>query len=231
MPLGDGVLIAGLDDVYTRLIQFLSRQGPLLIKLLAALINLFLCVQCLFRLLRVGFRLLHFFRQSGRGCSFVSSLRLVEGSLILLGSRAQGAVLENRQQLSLVNWAAALDQKFLHGGADLRNDGRLLSGIQNGIAFNHMFNGRLFDRNHLHSYARFLVAFVLRAGGNQQETTCDEEGERNAPSANTSRKRKLRGKLVKRVSVHLARSSPSEFASWRLQPGTALVHRRRRCEF
>ena len=168
VPLSHGVLIASLHDFDAGLVQFLSRQSSFFIKLLAALVHLLLRVERLFRLLCIRFRLLHFFRQSSGGCSCVSGLGLVKGSLVFLRGRAQIPIFENRQQLSLVHGTAALDQKLLHRSADLRNNCRLLPGKKNRLGLDDVLNRRLFYRRHLHAHGWRRIAFILGAGGQQQ---------------------------------------------------------------
>ena len=81
MLLGDRVLVAGLRDIHSRLVEFFSGQRALIEELLAALKDFLLRVERLLGLLRVGFGFLDFFRQTGRGGGFVGRLRPVRRRL------------------------------------------------------------------------------------------------------------------------------------------------------
>src|SRR5579864_4243327 len=124
MLLGDGSLVARLGYVDSRLVEVFPWKCALSKQQLATLKDLFLSIKHLLGLLCIGLRLADFLGKTGARCSFVGGLRLLVATFIFLCSRAQVAILEHRQQLPLMNRAAALHQKLSDRSADLGNNRR-----------------------------------------------------------------------------------------------------------
>jgi hypothetical protein len=87
----------------------------------------------------------------------------LEPALIFLRGGAQIAVLEHCQKFALMHHAAALDQELLHGRADFGDDGRLLPRKQDCLRLDHVLDGFLFNRNHLHADRGLTVALFFGA--------------------------------------------------------------------
>ncbi len=156
-----------------RLVEFFPRQRPLIEELLAALEDLFLRIERLLRLLRVGLGLPDFLRQTGGGRSFVAGLGLLVAAFVFLCGGTQIAVFQHGQQLSLANRAAALHQKLLHRSADLGHDRGLLPRKQNRLRVDRVLNRGFFYGGDLHRDRRFLVALVGRAA--HAESACQPD--------------------------------------------------------
>src|SRR6266700_2836851 len=104
MLLADCILVAGGGYIDSRLVKFLSRERALIKEQLAALEYLFLRIQRLLRLLRIGFGLLDLLRQTGSCRCLIRGLSLIVGTFGVLRCRTQVAVFKHGQQFSRANW-------------------------------------------------------------------------------------------------------------------------------
>src|SRR4030081_3929619 len=154
MALRKFVLIFCLSESDSGLVEILAREGALLVEILTAVVKLLLRFQRYLRRLRITLRLLDLFRQSGGGRDRIRGLRLIVCSLIVLSSGRQVAILQCREQLPGMNFAAAIDIERFNRRADLRNNRRLGLRVQDSFGRHRLLDGRLLDRNHLNADRR-----------------------------------------------------------------------------
>src|SRR6266403_4628320 len=119
MALRKFILIFCLSQSDRGLIEVLARKSALLVEILAAVVKLLLSFQRYLGRLRITLRLLDLFRQSRGGRDRIRGLRLIVGSLVILSSGRQVALLQCGEQLPGMNFAAPLDVDRFNRRADL----------------------------------------------------------------------------------------------------------------
>jgi hypothetical protein len=144
VPFRNFVLIAGVSQVHSSLIEFLAWHCALREQVLPAVVNFLRGVELLLGGVFVELSLLHFLRKIGGGGLSVSGLGLIVRTLIFLRDRREITVLEHCQQLSGVDAASAIHQKLLHGRADLRYQRRLRKRKKYGVRGDSLLQRRLF---------------------------------------------------------------------------------------
>src|SRR6266404_172426 len=154
MALREFILIFCLSQSDSGLIEVLARKSTLLVEILAAVVKLLLSFQRYLGRLRITLRLLDLFRQSGGGRDRIRGLCLIVSSLVVLSSGSQVAILQCGEQLSGMNFAAAIYIERFDRGADLGNNRRLCERVQDGFGRYCLLDGRLLDRNHLNADRR-----------------------------------------------------------------------------
>ena len=163
MLLRDFILISGVGQVHSGLVEFFTRHRSLLKEFLPAVEDFLLRGKEFFRSLRIELSFLNFLGQVGDGSGFVDGLGLVIRAFVLLGCGCEVAVLKHRQQLAFVYAAATFDIESLDGSADFWSNGRLLQGKQDGFSGDRVLNCLLLNGDHLHRNGRFLLGGILGA--------------------------------------------------------------------